>query len=66
MLAVYTVIQSPEGGEIRLRVGSGQHNDDGSLTVQLDAVPINGKLEIRRYLPRDRVSQRRSAPGLAV
>jgi len=65
-LAVYTVIQSAEGGEIRLRVGSGQHNDDDSLTVQLDAVPINGKLEIRRYLPRDRVSQQRRAPGLAV
>lgn len=65
-LAVYTVIQTPEGGEIRLRVGSGQRNDDDSLTVQLDAMPINGKLEIRRYQPRDRVSLRRAGAGVAV
>ena len=66
MLAVYTVIHSPEGGEIRLRIGSGQQNPDDSLTVQLDAMPINGKLEIRRYLPRDRTSHRRAAAGAAV
>jgi len=63
-LAVYTVINTPEGGEIRLRIGSGQRNDDSSLTVQLDAVPINGKLEIRRYLPPDRV-RRLGMPGTA-
>lgn len=66
MLAVYTVIRSAEGSEIRLRIGSGQHNDDDSLTVQLDAMPINGKLEIRRYLPRDRSPQRRVAAGVSV
>jgi hypothetical protein len=66
MLAVYTVVRSPEGGEIRLRVGSGQLHDDDSLTVQLDAMPINGKLEIRRYLPRDRSQPRRATAGVAV
>ncbi|MEY4513656.1 MAG: hypothetical protein RLZZ450_5778 [Pseudomonadota bacterium] len=66
MLAVYTVIRSAEGAEIRLRIGSGQHNDDDSLTVQLDAMPINGKLEIRRYLPRDRSHPRRTTAGVAV
>jgi hypothetical protein len=65
-LAVYTVIQTPEGDEIRLRIGSGQRNDDTSLTVQLDAIPINGKLEIRRYQPRDRVQTRRVTAGVSV
>jgi hypothetical protein len=53
MHAVYTVVPKPEGKDLWLRVGSAFPNRDGSLTVFLDAVPINGRLQIREYQPRD-------------
>ncbi len=43
------------------RVGAAFTNRDGSLTVRLDAVPINGILQIRDWTPRDE----RSASGAA-
>ena len=47
--AVFTIVESGEGGEraIWRRVGSAYRNRDGSLSVYLDALPINGKLHIR-------------------
>jgi hypothetical protein len=53
MHAVYTVVPKPEGKDLWLRIGSAFPNRDGSLTVFLDAVPINGRLQIREYQPRD-------------
>jgi hypothetical protein len=53
VLAVYTVVQKGDGKEIWLRVGSAFTNRDGSLSVLLDAVPTNGKLQVREYMPRE-------------
>jgi hypothetical protein len=64
LLAVYTVIEKQDGKDIWLRVGSGFHNRDGSLSLLLDAVPINGRLQVRDYRPRDQPPARRAgAPG---
>jgi hypothetical protein len=52
-LAVYTIIPKTEGKDFWLRIGSGFPNRDGSMSVLLDAMPINGKLQIREYTPRD-------------
>ena len=51
--AVYTVVPKPEGRDLWLRIGSAFPNRDGSLTVFLDAVPVNGRLQIREYQPRE-------------
>jgi hypothetical protein len=60
LLAVYTVIEKHDGKDIWLRVGSGFHNRDGSLSLLLDAVPINGRLQVRDYRPRDQPPARRA------
>jgi hypothetical protein len=51
--AVYTVIQKSDGKDLWLRIGSAFSNRDGSTSVLLDAMPTNGKLQIRDYQPRD-------------
>lgn len=66
MQAVYTVVPKPEGRDLWLRVGSAFPNRDGSLTVYLDAVPINGRLHIREYQPRDGAAVRKSEVEVAV
>ena len=53
MQAVYTVVPKSDGKDVWLRVGSAYPNRDGSLSVLLDAVPTNGRLQIREYAPRD-------------
>jgi hypothetical protein len=53
MQAVYTVVQKADGKDVWLRVGAAFPNRDGSLSVLLDAVPTNGRLQIREYEPRD-------------
>jgi hypothetical protein len=61
MQAVYTVVPRAEGRDLWLRIGSAFPNRDGSLTVYLDAVPINGRLQIREYQPRDGATQTKKA-----
>lgn len=56
MQAVYTVVPKNDGKDVWLRVGSAFPNRDGSLSVLLDAVPTNGRLQIREYAPRDGAS----------
>ena len=51
--AVYTIIPKSEGKDFWLRIGNAFPNRDGSLSVFLDAMPTNGKLQIRQYTPRD-------------
>jgi hypothetical protein len=36
------------------RVGVGFVNRDGSVTLRLDAIPINGQLQVREWEPADR------------
>jgi len=51
--AVYTIVPKPDGKDVWLRVGSAFPNRDGSLTVLLDAIPINGRLQVREQKPRE-------------
>ena len=51
--AVYTVVSKNDGKEVWLRLGAAFPNRDGSLSVVLDAIPTNGRLQIREYTPRD-------------
>lgn len=47
-LAVYTIIDKP-GNEkgFWARIGSAWINRDQSINIQLDALPVNGKLHVR-------------------
>ena len=45
--AVYTIIEIAEGKNVWRPVGSAFVNRDDSLTVLLDALPVNGRLHIR-------------------
>ena len=50
----YTVVQREnDGREFWVRVGAAFVNRDGSLSVRLDAMPVNGRLHIRDYQPRE-------------
>jgi len=45
---VYTVIDREGGGRsFWTRIGAGWINRDGSLTLKLDALPVNGTLQVR-------------------
>ncbi|HET9045126.1 MAG TPA: hypothetical protein VFN70_18350 [Burkholderiales bacterium] len=68
---VFTVCPRGEGKkDFWLQIGSCWTNRDGSFTVTLDALPVNGKLIIREPRPRDdqpepRQQQRSQAPRSA-
>jgi hypothetical protein len=50
----YTVVErEKDGRQFWVRVGAAFVNRDGSLNVRLDAMPVNGTLQIRDYQPRD-------------
>ena len=44
---VYTVIEREGTRSFWLRVGAAWTNRDGSVTLRLDALPVNGVLQIR-------------------
>jgi hypothetical protein len=45
------------------RIGSAWVNRDGSINVQMDALPISGKIQIRDAEPRAHDDQRESPNG---
>jgi len=49
----YTIVERTEGKSYWVRVGTAFENRDGSLNVYLDAIPVNGRLQIREYPPDD-------------
>jgi len=54
MKAVFTVVERGGGKSYWTRVGVGFVNNDGSLNLRLDAIPINGTLQVREWEgPRD-------------
>ncbi len=52
MKAVFTVIER-SGKSYWLRVGVGFVNRDGSITLKLDAIPVNGTLQVREWESRE-------------
>ncbi len=62
MKAVYTVIERPGSPKpFWLRIGAAFTNRDGSLTVRLSALPMNGALQIRDIEPRPAEAQQTTA-----
>ena len=62
MKTVFTVVERGQGKSIWVRVGTGFLNKDGSWNLHLDAVPTNGKLQVREWEPYYR-ERRGDAPG---
>ncbi|MGH7269701.1 MAG: hypothetical protein ACREJ3_04660, partial [Polyangiaceae bacterium] len=54
MKAVYTVVDRGQGKSYWVRVGIGFTNRDGSLNLRLDAIPVNGTLQVREWEPAER------------
>lgn len=53
---VFTIVESGQGDQAKkrwIRVGTAFTNQDGSVNVILDALPLNGKLNIRDPKPRE-------------
>ena len=60
---VYTVVERGEGKSFWVRVGVGSTNRDGSLNLRLDAIPVNGLLQVRDWEPYDRRSDTAETQG---
>lgn len=52
---VYTIVErgGPDAKTFWIRVGAAWVNRDGSITLRLDALPVNGTLQVRDPDPRD-------------
>lgn len=50
------VITGRNGKNFWNRVGVAFVNKDGSINVKLEAIPVNGEIQIRDYVPRDEVA----------
>jgi hypothetical protein len=53
MKAVFAVVERGAGKSYWTRVGVGFVNRDGSITLKLDAIPINGTLQVREWESRE-------------
>ncbi len=58
---IYTIVKYGEGEKHTRwsRVGTGFVNRDGSITLKLDALPVNGELQVREFQRRERDEGRR-------
>lgn len=43
------------------RIGVAYENRDGSLNIKLDAVPVNGTMQVRDWTPRDEANAQEPA-----
>lgn len=65
MKIAYTIVVRETEGETKsfwVRVGVAFENKDGSINVRLDALPVNGTLQLREYEARDGDDDRGSEP----
>ncbi len=64
-LEVFTVIAARKEGDRDYwhRVGSAWKNRDGSLTIKLNSLPMNGELIVKKPLPREERTERGSRQG---
>ena len=52
-MKVVFAITERNGKSFWTRIGIGSTNRDGSLNLALDAIPVNGKLQVRDWQPQD-------------
>ena len=53
VMKVYTIVEKPGSPKgIWLDIGVATENRDGSMSVKLDALPVNGAIHIREFEPR--------------
>ena len=50
---VFTVVERANDKSIWVRIGGAFVNRDGSMNLKLDALPVNGTLQVRDPLPRE-------------
>ncbi|MBN2804802.1 MAG: hypothetical protein JXR91_17025 [Deltaproteobacteria bacterium] len=61
MFKVYSIIEKPgEQKNVWLDIGIASMNRDESISCKLDCLPINGKLQLRRYDPLERTQNWKS------
>jgi hypothetical protein len=56
---VYTVVER-KNKTFWTRIGAAFENRDGSLSVVLDALPVDGKLQIRDHVAREQHPEQRA------
>lgn len=59
--AVYTIIERQGSKSVWVHIGWAHVNHDGSYNINLDALPVNGKLQVRDYVSRDEWTARNNA-----
>ena len=66
MKAVFAVVDRGAGKSYWTRVGVGFVNRDGSITLKLDAIPVNGTLQVREWESREDGARRANDDGDAA
>lgn len=65
MKSVFTIVEKPNGKSYFVRIGIGFVNRDGSITLKLDALPVNNTIQVRDWENEEerarRVAARRAA-----
>ena len=67
---VFTVVErnqpNSEHKSVWIRIGSGWVNSDGSINLKLDALPVNGQLQVRQWESKEESDARRAAAAARV
>ena len=59
MMIAYTIVERGDK-KYWVRCGAAFHNRDGSLNVRLDALPVNGQVQLRVWSAEDDARPRRT------
>jgi hypothetical protein len=62
MKSVFTIVDRGGGKSFWVRVGVAFTNRDGSLNVKLDAIPVNGTLQVRDWEPLEKRAEGGDSP----
>ena len=64
MKFVYTVVEGKGGRSYWVKIGVGFPNSDGSMNLKLDALPVNGSLQLRDPQAWDERRDAATAPAM--
>lgn len=62
MMIAYTIVERGDK-KYWVRCGAAFHNRDNSLNVRLDALPVNGQIQLRAWTAEDDARPRRANGG---